>query len=141
MSPVWTMPEWMKQYVEYIGETGGNDVEELVNGKTKMSINLPLAVLEIAVRAQVDLLARLHVAGSFRPETVYLVRRSWPSHDPDFDDPSRVIGVVLSAEEAKDAIRHEVADVKGWVVADDGLSAELHRGKEVLDVEPWNPCT
>jgi hypothetical protein len=61
-----TVPEWMEQYRELIGETGGNTVERLINGKTSAQINLPLAILEVAVRAQYDLLMRLEREGHLR---------------------------------------------------------------------------
>jgi hypothetical protein len=63
MAKPWTMPAWMERYRDLIGETGGNKIETLVNGKTIVQVNAPLAMIEVAVSAQVHLLDRLRKAG------------------------------------------------------------------------------
>lgn len=59
----WVMPKWMEPYRDDILNTGGNTVEDLVNGNTKAAINLPLAILEVAVSSQVGLLSKLYSEG------------------------------------------------------------------------------
>lgn len=56
MSTKWTMPEWMEQYRDSFNNTGGNTIEELMNNTTSMEVNMPLAVLSIAVSSQVKFL-------------------------------------------------------------------------------------
>ena len=56
----WTMPIWMESYRDLIGNTGGNSVEELMNDNTDSRVNLPLAILSVAVQSQVHLLERLY---------------------------------------------------------------------------------
>lgn len=56
----WRMPGWMKPYSEYIVNTGGNDIEEMVNGDADPFVNLPLSTLQACVKSQVALLERLH---------------------------------------------------------------------------------
>jgi hypothetical protein len=60
---LWTMPAWMENYRRFIVNTGGNSVEELVNGHTSPIVNLPLSTLEACVKSQVALLQQLHGAG------------------------------------------------------------------------------
>ncbi len=62
----WVMPEWMKPYVEFICNTGGNSVEELMNADSKTAnvvVNAPLALICVAVKSQVWLLEELHKKG------------------------------------------------------------------------------
>lgn len=59
-NPVWKMPKWMEPYRELIGNTGGNTVEEMMNDDSNAQINLPRAVLAVAVKSQVGLLCTLH---------------------------------------------------------------------------------
>lgn len=70
----WQMPEWMERYREYIGNTGGNSVEELLdrlaNESGLMKTNFPVAVLAIAVESQVDLLERMHRAGLLEDQSL-----------------------------------------------------------------------
>lgn len=69
---VWEMPDWMEPYRDFIGETGGNSVEDLLHRlKTTEQLaftNLPVFALAISVQAQVTMLARLHEAGLLRGE-------------------------------------------------------------------------
>lgn len=65
----WTMPAWMEPYRALIGETGGNTVEDLMNrnpNEANVVINAPVALLCMAVMAQVALLGRLHRQGKLR---------------------------------------------------------------------------
>jgi hypothetical protein len=65
----WTMPAWMRPYRSMIVNTGGNDIEELVNDDgTNSNIfnNAPRAVLCVAVKSQVSLLEALHEAGRLK---------------------------------------------------------------------------
>lgn len=59
----WRMPEWMKPYAAFIVNTGGNDIEEMVNGDADPFINLPLSTLQACVKSQVELLERLRHGG------------------------------------------------------------------------------
>lgn len=63
----WKMPKWMQQYRPFICNTGGNDVEEMVNGNADPRINLPLSTLQACVKSQVHLLQSLHDAGQLKP--------------------------------------------------------------------------
>jgi len=56
------MPSWMEPYRKLIGNTGGNTVEELMNGDADPSVNLPLSTLQACVKSQVGLLLRMHEA-------------------------------------------------------------------------------
>lgn len=56
------MPKWMKKYEYFISNTGGNDIEELMNDDGKNSNcfnNCPRAVICVAVKSQVALLELL----------------------------------------------------------------------------------
>lgn len=59
----WKPPDWMKPFLPQLNNTGGNTVEELMNGKTNPAVNLPLAMLEMAAIAQIQLLTHLHKRG------------------------------------------------------------------------------
>lgn len=59
----WKMPPWMEPYREHIVNTGGNRVEDMVNGSASPLVNLPLSTLQACVKSQVALLNRLHDAG------------------------------------------------------------------------------
>lgn len=59
----WVMPKWMEPFRPYIHNHGGNSIERLMNGNTTMRVNMPLAILEVAVSTQVTLLENLHREG------------------------------------------------------------------------------
>lgn len=59
----WRMPKWMRRYAPLIVNTGGNDIEEMVNDRTDPVVNLPRAVLAACVKSQVSLLTRLRSEG------------------------------------------------------------------------------
>jgi hypothetical protein len=73
-----TMPEWMKPLARYINDTGdcysGNPpdehfagkVEELLNRRVNANVNLPVAMMQVSVNAQVRLLRVLHGNGLLR---------------------------------------------------------------------------
>ncbi|MFG3710976.1 hypothetical protein [Micromonospora sp. NPDC047730] len=69
----WTMPEWMEPYRDLIVNTGGNEVEELINDlntdRRMMRTNVVRFSLAVAVRSQVSLLAGLREAGLLRRES------------------------------------------------------------------------
>jgi len=67
MKEQWVMPAWMEPYRNLINNTGGNSIEELMNSRVSIEINMPLAVLCITVAAEVRLLHDLHEHG-FLPE-------------------------------------------------------------------------
>lgn len=50
----------MKPYRELIVNTGGNSVEEMMNGNASPLVNLPLSTLQACVKSQIALLNRLH---------------------------------------------------------------------------------
>jgi len=57
----------MEPYREFILNTGGNDIEELMNDHdTVVQVNAPLAMICVAVQSQVSLLERLHSHGALR---------------------------------------------------------------------------
>lgn len=63
-SGVWVMPEWMQPYRELITNTGGNQIEELMNDHTaNLFSNAPRAMLCVVVKSQVALLTNLHTTG------------------------------------------------------------------------------
>ena len=56
----WSMPKWMEEYRVFIVNTGGNDIEELMNDHTTTVIeNAPRAVICCCVKSQVTLLGLL----------------------------------------------------------------------------------
>ena len=60
----WKMPAWMEPYRELFTNTGGNEIEELVNDTDSNMLNNSVrAALCIAVISQVGLLERLHAQG------------------------------------------------------------------------------
>ena len=65
----WTMPEWMEPYRKHIRNTGGNTIEELVNGDARPDVNLALSTLQACVKSQVSLLMHLHEKGYGFKET------------------------------------------------------------------------
>jgi hypothetical protein len=63
----WLMPEWMEPFRRFIGNTGGNPIEELMNDhKTNSFNNIIRAGLIVSVDAQIALLHRLALAGLLR---------------------------------------------------------------------------
>lgn len=63
---IWIIPEWMKQYLPLIMNTGGNNVEDLVNDdgtNSNVFNNAPRALICTAVKSQVALLELLHEKG------------------------------------------------------------------------------
>jgi hypothetical protein len=58
----WAMPKWMEPYRRFIVNTGGNEIEGMVNGHADPFINLPLSTLQACVKSQVALLEALHMA-------------------------------------------------------------------------------
>ena len=60
----WVMPRWMEKFRHDIVNTGGNGVEEMVNGNADPYVNLPLSTLQACVKSQVALLERLHASGA-----------------------------------------------------------------------------
>ena len=61
---LWVMPDWMEPFRELIVNTGGNEIERMVNGNADPLINLPLSTLQACVKSQVTLLELLHERGS-----------------------------------------------------------------------------
>lgn len=61
--PTWKIPDWMRGYIDCIVNTGGGDVEEMVNGNADPRINLPLSTLQACVKSQVGLLAKMNKHG------------------------------------------------------------------------------
>ena len=63
----WTMPDWMEKYRPLFCNTGGNPVEHLLNNRSAdILTNAPLAMLCVAVKSQVILLASLREAGHLK---------------------------------------------------------------------------
>jgi hypothetical protein len=75
VAPAFVMPDWMKPFARLIENTGDaysgeppdehfvQVVEAMMNRKVNARINLPVAMLQIAVESQVLLLKRLHAFG------------------------------------------------------------------------------
>jgi hypothetical protein len=59
----------MEQYREHIRNTGGNRVEDMMNGHADPVVNLPLSTLQACVKSQVGLLEELFARGLLREET------------------------------------------------------------------------
>ena len=60
----WAMPEWMEPYRVLFNNTGGNTVEECMNRKdVTVFNNAPMALICVAVEAQVGLLMSLYDKG------------------------------------------------------------------------------
>jgi hypothetical protein len=58
-SRTWKMPKWMEMYREHFANTGGNSIEELMNGDADPRVNLPLSTIQFGVKSQVSMLTRL----------------------------------------------------------------------------------
>jgi hypothetical protein len=68
MSKTWKMPQWMEKYREYITNTGGNSIEEIMSdymsmddkrGSNMLQTNLPKYLIILCVSSQVNLLEKL----------------------------------------------------------------------------------
>ena len=59
----WKMPAWMEPYRKHVCNTGGNDIESMMNGDADPRVNLPLSTLQACVKSQILLLERLNDAG------------------------------------------------------------------------------
>lgn len=57
---LWVMPDWMEQYRQHFLNTGGNEVEDLINRlnneRNLAATNFPVFTLAVAVKSQVGLL-------------------------------------------------------------------------------------
>lgn len=60
---LWVMPRWMERYREYICNTGGNSIEDMMNGNADPFANLPLSTLQACVKSQVLMLNAMHKDG------------------------------------------------------------------------------
>lgn len=60
----WVMPGWMEKFRGYIvNGTGGNSVEDLMNGNANPVVNLPLSILQACVKMRVEMLERMRKDG------------------------------------------------------------------------------
>jgi len=60
----WTMPDWMRPYLNVIVKGESKDyVEEMVNDKTAIQINAPRALMAVEIGGRVQMLTRLHNKG------------------------------------------------------------------------------
>jgi len=58
----WTMPQWMKPYVEFLG--GSQEyIEEMVNDKTAVQINAPRALIAVEIGGRVQMITTLYKKG------------------------------------------------------------------------------
>lgn len=53
------MPAWMEPYRALIVNTGGNKIEDMMNGNADPRVNLPLSTLQACVKSQVIFLEQL----------------------------------------------------------------------------------
>lgn len=70
MTTPWKMPDWMEQFRDLIGNTGGNLIEDLMVDRTPVSINAPRALMVLAVASQIELLERLHAGRLLADELI-----------------------------------------------------------------------
>lgn len=56
----WKMPKWMEPYRQYVTNTAGNSIEDLMNGNADPRVNLPLSTIQFGVKSQVHMLVYLH---------------------------------------------------------------------------------
>lgn len=69
----WIMPKWMKFYAKMILNTGGNNIEDLVNDDGQNSNifnNAPRALICASVKSQVGLLEQLYEKGLLKEAIV-----------------------------------------------------------------------
>ncbi len=62
----WIMPAWMKPYAKMILNTGGNNIEDLVNDdgtNSNVFNNAPRALICAAIKSQIGLLELLYEKG------------------------------------------------------------------------------
>jgi hypothetical protein len=59
----WIMPDWMERFRSCIVNTGGNSVEDLMNGHDDPVVNLPLSTLQACVKSQVAMLEKMRRSG------------------------------------------------------------------------------
>jgi hypothetical protein len=59
----WKMPKWMEPFRASIVNTGGNEIEDMMNGNADPRVNLPLSTLQACIKSQVLLLENLHERG------------------------------------------------------------------------------
>lgn len=63
------VPDWMRPHLAYFNNTGGNDIEELLQDITTTPFaNVIRYMLIVSVRSQFDLLMALHKEGILRDE-------------------------------------------------------------------------
>lgn len=56
----WKMPRWMEKYRTSFNNTGGNTVEECMNSREDIRVNLPMWTIGVMVKAQVGMLTKLY---------------------------------------------------------------------------------
>ena len=126
MNGLWTMPEWMKSLEQYFNNTGGNTVEDLMTRKpVSIRVNAPLALVQMAVEAQVGLLERLHKEGLLR-STIQ------EESEPDLD-PKELLEVLEEAEAVCDVVvemYRPLPEEKDLVIR---LNSMLARVREVVE--------
>lgn len=60
----WVMPDYLEKYRDFIGNTGGNSIEELMNDiETDAFNNVVRSALIVSVESQINLLKRLYKHG------------------------------------------------------------------------------
>lgn len=65
----WEMPEWMEQYRHDFRNTGGNNIESLMNDKSTNAFNnVYRFAFIVCVEAQVNMLETLHKQGKLANE-------------------------------------------------------------------------
>jgi hypothetical protein len=77
----WKMPKWMEPYRKLICNTGGNSIEDMMNGNADPAVNLPLSMLQACVKSQVLLLEALREEAYTRllPSALRAKLREYPS--------------------------------------------------------------
>lgn len=59
--------DWMKPYLRYFSNTGGNDIEELLGRHIPPGSNDVVAAMQISMHCQLQFLTALRQAGMLRP--------------------------------------------------------------------------
>jgi hypothetical protein len=77
----WKIPQWMKPFCRFINNTGGNDIEDLMNDHdTTVQVNAPRAMICVAVKSQAHLLQTLqenNLLKDTRRKAGTLISKDW----------------------------------------------------------------
>lgn len=107
---IYTMPDWMREYLPYFMNTGGNDVEELLHDDTTTPFaNVVRYMLIVSVRAQFDMLVTLR----------HKRRGALEDTPPALNVESQRNSVLAYADSYRDMAQHGVESIPIWSVITD----------------------